>query len=174
MSKFYLNKKSVYLCGPLHACHDDGAGWRDKITPRLLKYGLTVEDPTKKTVDGVGEVGDDKARFQQLLKEKRFDDAKEAFWPIVRKDLRCVDKADFLIFYYDASIPTVGTWHELVTASNQKKPILLVYDETQLEKFNIWVLTFIKSGCIFSNWEDMFEYLNKIDNGEFNTSHWTL
>lgn len=170
----YLSGKSVYLCGPLHACADDGSAWRDSITPKLLTYGLNVEDPTKKSALGVGEVKDDKARFQKLLREKKFIEAKESFWPIVRKDLRCVDKADFLIFCYDPKLPTVGTWHELVTASNQKKPILLKYDESQLEHFNIWVLTFIKSSCIFSEWNDMFAYLDKINNGDLDTSYWTL
>lgn len=170
----YLNSKSVYLCGPLHACSDDGSSWRNEITPKLKSYGLTVEDPTKKTVNGLGEVGDDKAMFQSLVKQKKFMEAKEAFWPIVRKDLRCVDKADFVIFNYDAYSPTVGTWHELVTAANQKKPILLKYDEKQLDKFNVWVLTFAKSSCIFSEWDDMFSYLDKIDSGILDTSYWTL
>ena len=171
----YLKGKSVYLCGPLHSCKDDGVGWREQITPKLNIYGLTVEDPTKKTANGVGEIGQDKARFQQLVMEKKFVEAKEAFWPIVRKDLRCVDKADFLIFNYDnPTIPTVGTWAEVICGSGQKKPILLKYDETQLDKFNIWVLTYIKSSCIFSEWNDMFSYLDKINDGHLDTSYWTL
>ncbi len=170
----YLKGKSVYLCGPLHFCKDDGMGWRDKITPKLETYGLSIEDPTKKTACGIGEVKDDKAMFKRLLIEKKFSEAKEVFWPIVRKDLRCVDKADFLIFCYDPSLPTVGTWHEVINASDQKKPILLKYDESQLDHFNPWTLTFIKAGCIFSEWDDMFSYLDKVNNGEFDTSYWTL
>lgn len=170
----YLKGKSAYLCGALHACSDNGSSWRNEITPRLESYGISVEDPTKKTVNGIGEIGEDKSRFQDLVRQKKFVEAKEAFWPIVRKDLRCVDKADFIVFHYDTSHPTVGSWHELITASNQKKPILLKYDEKQLDKFNIWVLAFVKSSCIFSEWDDMFRYLDKIDSGILDTSYWTL
>lgn len=170
----YLQDKSVYLCGPLHACSNDGKDWRQLITPRLTSYDIKVEDPTKRTINGVGEVGLDKALFQNLIKEKKFSEAKEKFWPLCRADLRSVDKADFLILNYDATIPTVGSWDEVKTAVMTKKPILLKYDENQLDKFNIWVLTFIKEGCIFSTWEEMFKYLDKVNSGIFNTSYWTL
>jgi hypothetical protein len=171
----YLKDKSVYLCGPLHSCSNDGRNWRESITPRLTSYGIKVEDPTKRTINGVGEIGKDKVLFQQLIKEKKFAEAKEKFWPLCRADLRSVDKADFLILNYDAAIASVGTWNEVTNAVGQKKPILLKYDESQLEKlFNVWVLTYIKDGCMFSNWDDMFEYLDKVDKGIFNTSYWTI
>ncbi len=170
----YLKDKSVYLCGPLHACSNDGKDWRQLITPKLSTYGIKVEDPTKRTINGVGEVGADKALFQKLIREKNFAEAKERFWPLCRADLRSVDKADFLILNYIPTQPTIGTWNEVTCAVSQKKPILMKYDESQLDKFNVWVLTFIKDGCIFSTWEEMFLYLDKVNNGEFNTSYWTL
>lgn len=171
----YLHGKTVYLCGSLHSEKDDGMGWRASITPDLLHYGIIVDDPCKKTaVTGVGEVGDDKAMFKQLIKERKFLELKEKFWPIVRKDLRSVDKADFLIFNYNPESPTVGTWHEIITAQNQRKPILMKYDEAQLDKFNPWVLTFVKATWCFSQWTDLFKELDKVDDMEFDSSHWTL
>lgn len=174
----YLRDKSVYLCGPLHACADDGIGWREQVAPKLTQYGLDVLDPTKITANGCGEVGDDKAKFKQLIKEEKFLEAKRALWPVVRRDLRMVDKADFLILNYAPLIPTIGTWNEVVVASMQKKPILLKYDRSELAHFNIWVLSLIKSHCIFSEWGDLFDYLDKIDQAvnpeDFDTSYWTL
>lgn len=170
----YLNGKTVYLCGPLHAEKDSGIGWREHITPKLLDYGLVVDDPTKKTVNGVGEVGDDKARFKELILQKKFQQLKEEFWPIVRKDLRSVDRSDFLIFNYVAGVPTVGTYHEIIISSQQKKPILLKYDENELDKFNPWVLTFVKSSWCFSTWEELYEELDRVNNRQFDSSHWTL
>ena len=115
----YLSGKTCYLCGPLFGENDDGVGWRQSITPILTeKYGIIVDDPTKKTANGVGEVGEDKNNFKKLIKDKKFLECKEKFWPIVRKDLRAVDKADFIIFNYVAGVPTVGTWNELVVAQN--------------------------------------------------------
>jgi len=171
----YLKNKVVYLCGPLGAVDDDGIGWRREITPHLESLGIIVDDPTKSTASGIGEVADDKKRFRKLILNEDFATLKEQFWPIVRKDLRSVDKSDFLIVNYDAKVPTVGTYDECTRASIQKKPILLKYDKTQLDMFNPWVVTWVKKNEFFSSWEDLIDYLkNKIDNGIFSSSTWTL
>lgn len=170
----YLNGKTVYLAGPIHALSDDGIGWRDALTPKLQKFGIIVDDPCKKTVNGVGEVKDDKARFNKLIEEEKWQEVKEAFYPIVRKDLRSVDKADFLIVVYDPSIHTCGTIHELVLADSQKKPILLWIDPKNKKKINPWIFTFVKSTWIFTDWDVLVSYLEKIDSGTMDSSHWTL
>ena len=171
----YLSGKSVYLAGPICACHDDGVNWREQITPTLAdKFGLHVEDPTKKTANGLGEVGADKALFKKLLKAKQFGVVREKFWPIVRKDLRCVDKADFLILVYDPAVPTVGTIHEWVEANRQKKPILVKYDVDALDHFNAWVTTLVKPEWLFETWESMYDYLELIKDGHINKNYWTL
>jgi hypothetical protein len=170
----YLNKKTVYLCGSITALADDGQGWRNTLTPTLEGYGLIVDDPTKTTSNNVGEVGDNKLFFRNLVKERNFELLKKEFFPIVRKDLRSVDKADFLICSYDPEVHLVGTIHELVVASLQRKPILLHCEDSKLDKLNPWILTFVKNGCMFTDWNKMLEYLHEIDNHNFNTSYWTL
>jgi nucleoside 2-deoxyribosyltransferase len=170
----YLNGKVAYLCGPIHAVADDGVGWRDAITPRLKNFGIIVDDPCKKTVNGMGEVKDDKKMLIELMKTGDFGQVKKKFYPIVRKDLRAVDKADFLIVVYDPTIHIFGTIHEMIIASQQRKPILLFFDKAKIDKFNPWCLTLVKENMIFTEWDDMFAYLNKIDLGEFDTSYWTL
>jgi nucleoside 2-deoxyribosyltransferase len=171
----YLKNKQVYLCGPMWACGDDGSTWRQKLTPTLESYGLVVEDPTKKSAFGVGEVGDDKKYFKELIAKKEFGRVKKEFWPIIRKDLRTVDKSDFLIAVYDPTIHMCGTFDEIIRARQQKKPVLFKYDESQLAYFNPWVLSWVKEEWLFSNWDDMLCYLStKIDNRDFDSSHWTL
>lgn len=170
----YLVGKSVYLAGPIHAVTDDGIGWRDAITPTLVSYGISVENPCKKTVGGTGEVKDDKKMFVDLIKSGNFAEVKKLFYPIVRKDLRCVDKADFLIVVYDPTLHMFGTLHEMIVAHSQRKPILLWFDKTNIDKFNPWCLTLVKEHMIFTDWNVMFEYLKKIDSGEFDSSYWTL
>jgi nucleoside 2-deoxyribosyltransferase len=172
----YLKDKNVYLAGPMYACQDDGVGWRDQITPELIeKYGLVVEDPCKKTANGLGEVADDKKNFQQLLKDD-IAVARETFWPIVRKDLRCVDKADFIIVTYDATIHSVGTIHELVVCDFQKKPVLMKYDKSQIDsgQFNIWASILTRPEWMFAEWIDMFNYLDRVDQGDINRKFWTI
>lgn len=171
----YLKDKNVYLAGPIAAVADDGCGWRDFVTPRLVNdFELYVEDPCKKTANGQGEVKDDKAFFKQLVAGGHFDVAREKFWPIVRKDLRCVDKADFLIVYYDPLVHMFGTVHEIVLAHQQKKPILVKYDKENLDKFNIWLCTLAKPKWLFDDWDKMFNYLDLIKSGTIDTEYWTL
>jgi hypothetical protein len=170
----YLQGKVAYLAGPIHAVADDGIGWRDAITPMLESHGVVVDDPCKKTVNGVGEVKDDKKMIIELIKNGKFAEAKKRFYPIVRKDLRSVDKADFLVVVYDPTVHMVGSLHEMVIAHTQRKPILLWFDKNKIEKFNPWCLTLVKENMIFTDWNDMFDYLRKIDDGEFDSSYWTL
>lgn len=171
----YLKGKTVYLAGPIHAVDDDGIGWRNMITPILKKkFKIVVDDPCKKTINGKNEVKDDKKELIDLIKNKEFSKVKEKFWWIVRKDLRSVDKADFLIAVYDPCVHSVGTIHEIIEAHRQRKPVLLWYDIKKVEKFNPWILTFTKENMIFTEWEDLFSYLGEVNKGHFDTSYWTL
>jgi nucleoside 2-deoxyribosyltransferase len=169
----YLKNKVVYLCGPITNVSDDGTTWRNYLTPILeTKFGIIVDDPCKKTIDGVGEIGADKLYFKKLIKERQFERVKKEFYKIIRKDLKSVDKSDFLIFYHEPKIATVGTYHEVVNAVNSKKPVLLMCEEQNLDNLNPWLLTLIKSQWLFTNWDDMLLYLEQIDNERLDTSHW--
>ena len=160
----------------MHVPSDDGTGWRDWITPKLqTEFNLIVEDPAKKTVNGgLCEVKDDKKKFKEMAKREDWEQLKEGFYPIVRKDLRCVDKADFIIAVYDPTIASFGTIHEIIEAAHQKKPILVRYDREQLDHFNPWLTCLVKPQWLFPTWEKMFEYLSEIDSGVIETSHWGL
>lgn len=171
----YLQDKSVYLCGAMSLATDDGIGWRDYVIPKLKSVGVDIADPTRKTTAGISEVGDDKEHFRELILEEKFDDLKDKFMPVARWDLRSVDKADFLIVCYDPNIPSVGTIDEITIANLQRKPILVKYDKTQLDKFNPWIIVRVKPENLFSSWEAMFDYLTNVDNGiDIDKDLWTL
>jgi nucleoside 2-deoxyribosyltransferase len=169
----YLKDKTVYLCGSIFSKKDSGIKWRNQIIPKLESLNIQVLNPCDKTsVQEIDEIGTDKQKFRNIIRKENWKDLKEAFWPIVRYDLRCIDKCDFIIFNYDPNIPMVGSVHELVVANMEKKVILLKYNKKDLNKFNPWIATFIKKEHFFSNWDHMFQYLQKVDNGEFDTSYW--
>lgn len=170
----YLKDKTCYLCGPIKLAKDDGVGWRNEITPLLLDLGVQVIDPCNKNNNGPSEIGSDKARYRQLIMKEKWKELKKNFWPCVRFDLRACDKSDFIIFYYDPDIPTIGTIHELVVSSFEKKPILLVYDKDKLDRFNPWMCVFIKENHFFSSWVDMFNYLQNVNEGKLDTSLWVI
>jgi len=178
--KNYLKNKTVYLCGPIVGVDDDGIGWRTLISGKLEKLGINILDPCKKAPvyqdlnTDLGEVGKDKKKFKEIILRENWKQLKEDFWPIVRYDLKCVDKSDFLIFYYDPTVSTVGSIHELVVATFEKKNILLFYKKEHLDSFNPWIATFIKEHHFFHNWQDMFNYLDQVNNGKFDTSLWVI
>lgn len=176
----YLKGKTTYLAGPMFAVKDDGAGWRDAITARLENFGVKVENPVKKTLqNGQTEVDEDKRTFKRLVKEKKFDELREIFGPIGHADLRCVDKADFLVVVYSAKVPMFGTIHEVVKACEQKKPILVKIDQDDVDNgaINPWLTVITKPSCWFVSWDAMFEHLNAVDRMEkpaYNPRYWTL
>ena len=167
----YLKDRVAYLCGPIKDVSDDGTSWRDSITPRLKQYGLGVLDPCKKANDKE-EIGDAKKKFKDIIMREDWKSLKEEFWPVVRWDLRSVDVSDFVIVDYNPEVSTVGSIHELVVANFEKKPILLKYNKSQLDKFNPWIGVFVKEHHFFSSWDDMFKYLDEVDAGRLDTSLW--
>ena len=174
----YLKGKRAYLSGAILNAKDDGVSWRTEITPDLEQMGMEVLDPCQKHIalgdERLNEIGESKKKFRKLILEENWDQVKKDFWPIVRTDLRLVDHSDFVILYQDPSLPTVGTIHELVVATFEKKVILMKYDEKHLETMNPWMATFIKSHHFFKTWDAMFEYLEDVDNGKLDTSYWVL
>lgn len=167
----YLNNKTVYLAGSIHHNDEDsGVTWREELTPRLEKFGLNVIDPCKKTLDGVGEIGDDKKILKSMISKKEFGQVRNTFFPILKSDLRCVDISHFIIVNYRPSIRHVGTIHEIVMANIEKKPILLYYPDSELIEFNPWMACLVKEQHIFDDWEKMLNYLSDVDDGMFDTS----
>lgn len=173
----YLKGKRVYLCGSIHSANDEGTTWRDLITPKLTQMGIEVLDPCKKNVKGginLSEVGSNKLRFREIILTENWGLLKKEFWPIIRNDLRAIDFSDFAIINYDTEAKMVGTIHELVVATFEKKVVLLKYDKEQLKDFNPWMATFIKEHHFFAEWDGMFDYLKKVNDGVFDTSLWVI
>lgn len=173
----HLKDKTTYLIGAIHTTRENDCGikWREDITPILEnKYNIKVLNPCKMSLKGFGEVNVDKDvnYFKQLIKQKEYEKIKKEFYWIIKKDLRCVDKSDFLIFNYDPTLPTIGSIHEVVNSINQKKPVLIKCDENIIDQFNPWLLTLIKPQWLFVCWEDMFKYLDKINTGNLDSSWW--
>lgn len=172
--KNYLNGKACYLAGAMQACEDNGVGWRTEIVKQLDRFGLTVFDPSNKVLHSASEIGENKQLFKSLIAQEKWVELKAAFEPVMRYDLRCVDKSDFLIISYDPHYHTIGTVHEMVTANSQRKPILLKYNKEDLSLFNPWIPVLVKTEHLFSSWDSMFQFLDEVDNGNIDMHMWTL
>ena len=185
-----LNGLATYLCGPIDHADDDGVGWRRKITEDMKDmFGVRVLDPTDKpckTNDGSSyeEIGEEKVSTMQLKKDGHYAELAEKMRNIVRVDLRMVDLSDFIITYLPKDVTVCGTIHEIVTATESKKPTLIVAEGGRANIPNwLWGMlpvephTENRSGWLFDDFDALMEYLRQVHMGdapEPKTSRWVF
>jgi nucleoside 2-deoxyribosyltransferase len=129
--KSRLQGLRVYLAGTMEYSKDGGSGWRRVITPALKKLGLIVMDPTNRPLrlSFASSSSEEIDNLKKLRNEGNFDTLVTYAKEIVHQDLRMVDVADLVIVFINATVPTVGTIDEFVTACTQKKPVLLFCEQ---------------------------------------------
>jgi len=137
-----LQGARVYLSGPMDFVASRAAekkfGWRNRIGEFLEAMGVTVFDPWfKPDVRGLYDYGREDVKSGERIKERwtyapgpkgaetRSWCARQ-FWETLHIDLRMVDTSDFTISYCPTNIYSVGTPHEIITATLQHKPVLFV------------------------------------------------
>jgi hypothetical protein len=137
-----LNGARVYLSGPMDFVASRAAekkiGWRNRVSDFLKAFGVTIFDPWYKPgVRGLYEYGrEDEESIQRIRRgwtygggsrgAKARAECAAAFWETMHIDLRMVDTSDFTISYCPTNIYSVGTPHEIITATLQHKPVLFV------------------------------------------------
>ena len=157
----YLSGRVAYLSGPMEAAYDDeGINWRTE-PKRILaeRFGLILFDPH----------ADIKQQWQKPLQEARACRDYETMATIARrfvqKDLTCVDTANLLIAHLPYKVPTTGTHHEIIRASDAKKPTLLVCPQGK-ELVPLWYYGFVPSSSMFSSWDELYAYLAEVEEGK--------
>jgi hypothetical protein len=113
-------------------------GWRNRISQFLQGLGTTVFDPWfKPEVRGLHEYGREDVKGGDKIRNRwTYEGGKSGaqarawcarqFWETLHIDLRMVDTSDFTISYCPTNIYSVGTPHEIITATIQHKPVLFV------------------------------------------------
>lgn len=156
----YLKNTRCYLSGAIESA-PDGANWREYPKQILTnKFGVHVFDP----------FADPKQQFAPVIKEakknKDIDTIVRIAKGFVRKDLSLVDHSEFLIAYLLHGVATVGTCHEIINSNNAKKPTLLVTNTDCITNIPAWYFGFIPKEFMFAGWEELFNYLNEVDDGK--------
>lgn len=162
-----LNGSTCYLSGPIELA--EGPNWRDE-PKRILaeKYGINVFDPF---ADPKQQWAPDLAKARA---EKDYAKMREIAQKFVSKDLSMVYQSNFLIAYLPFRVPTTGTHHEIVFSSDAKKPTLLVCPQGK-EYVPLWYYGFIKHEAMFGSWEDMYSYLDEVQDGKHTANRrWQL
>lgn len=156
-----LQGMRVYLAGPMDECNDQGALWREALTPYLHTLGLKVFNPLDKPIERGREL-EMMERRRQCKREGRYDELAAIMREISNVDLRMVDICDFLIAHQNKEIYSIGTLHEIALANSQKKPVLLHMQQGK-HSVSDWWYGRLDHNEFFSTWEQLKEYLWKID-----------
>ena len=160
---------SCFLSGPIDRVSDDGVQWRNYIKEQSEKRGLGLHffDPCDKP-EGLGsEIGIEKNKFQEPIRENKWQEAQDFVKQFRRYDLRGVDTSDFLIVKVDMDCHMCGTYDELFTAEREQKPILVIMGKGQ-KKVDIptWLVAFIHPDEIFETEDECLDHLEKLNTGE--------
>lgn len=162
-----LNALRVYNAGAMQFCPSNGTDWREYITPILEdRFGLVVINPTDKPKCHPIAIEDKNTHLKlaQLMEEGKYDEVKEMS-SIRNMDLKFVDSSDFLIINLNLDHYSLGTAEELTWANRCKKPCLVRIEQGK-KAAPYWLLWMIPHEFIFNTWEEVIEYLSKIDSGE--------
>lgn len=169
-----LNKSYCYLGGNLENT-EDALLWRQKLTEKLSKIGVKCLDPTTKMFqDQIAETEEERMKVKAWRENGEFDKVHIFMKEVIRRDLRAVDLAYFTIFKLEPSKPTWGTVHEIVLASQQRKPVLLLIDNKK--NTPIWLMGMINMDFVFESIDELIDYLERIDTGlePIDSKYWKL
>lgn len=161
----------TYLCGAMDRAPDGGVGWRRSVGQYLMTRGVVVLDPANKPIDIGVEDFESRDKRKEWKSNGDYTKVAETMKIIRNTDLRMVDISDFLIVNLDLDIHPCGTYEELFLANRQKKPILLrvVQGKNQAPD---WLFGTIPHETIFSAWEEVKDYLDRVDNGSLIDNRW--
>ena len=160
-----LQNQRVYLAGAIDRVHDQGRGWRQQISPFLDSLGIIVFNPITKPTEIGLEDNDTHVVKTKLKSAKRYDELTSMMKVIRSVDLRLVDISDFLIVNLDLNIHPCGTYEEIFWANRQKKPILIHMVQGK-ENAPDWLFGTVPHQMIYSDWDDMYDYLKHIHSSE--------
>lgn len=169
-----LRDQIVYLAGPIDSDPNRGTEYRKELIPILRKYGIGILSPLDKSTVFCPHLNEDEELHRirtEFLKNKDYENYSRIMKEIVRVDLSMVDAAHFLIIYIDKTLHMCGTYHELVMASIERKPCLIVCRQG-MENIPPWLWGIIPYEFFFSSFEELDTYLSKIDNLSHKPKFW--
>lgn len=159
-----LNKTYCYLGGNLENTND-ALGWRALLTQKLEELGVICLDPTRQMFRGqIAETEESRLELKQWRENGEIDKIQPFMKEVVRRDLRAIDISCFTIFRLEPTKPTWGTVHEIVVAVQQRKPVLILIDD--IKQFPLWFMGIINMDYVFTNINDLIDYLRKVNSGE--------
>ena len=171
-----LKNSVCYLAGPIDFEESLGKEYRQIIKEKCTDKGLKIKflDPTNKLTGLSKDVGDEQAQIKKFKKNKDWKGLRQLMKRIVKEDLRQVDLSDFLIVMVNTDIHMCGTYHELITAELQRKPILTIVKGGK-HKAPAWLFGILNHEYMFNNIDECIDYLAKLNSGQrYLNNKWIL
>ena len=142
----------AYLSGPIENAENDGANWRDSITPWLKnEIEHYVFNPVVETRKIVSDLTNTQFREMKETDPKKY---KNLIRQIIDIDIKAVvEKTDYLIVDWNKSVFRGGGTHgEITLAYYLKKPIYLV-NHVPLDDLSSWIFSCATE--VFDSFDDM-------------------
>ena len=149
----------AYLSGPIENAENDGANWRDSITPWLKnEIEHDVFNPVVETRKIISDLTNTQFREMKETDPKKY---KNLIRQIIDIDIKAVvEGSDYLIVNWNKSVFRGGGTHgEITLAYYLKKPIYLV-NHVHIDDLSSWI-----SSCateVFDSFDDMKIHLTSL------------
>ena len=172
MSK--LKNTFCYLAGNLESTVD-AEDWRENFTKELDKFGVKTLNPTRPMFhEQYHESEEMRRNFKKMREQGLWEELHDIMQQIIRRDLRAVDLSTFMIVKLEPNLPTFGTTHEIVKASEQRKPMLFIIEDKS--EMPLWLVGLVNMDLVFETKEELFDKLSKLDSGEevMDNKYWKI
>ena len=149
----------AYLSGPIENAENDGANWRDSITPWLKnEIEHDVFNPVVETRKIVSDLTNTQFREMKETDPKKY---KNLIRQIIDIDIKAVvEDSDYLIVNWNKSVFRGGGTHgEITLAYYLKKPIYLV-NHVPLDDLSSWIFSCATE--VFDSFDNMKIHLTSL------------
>ena len=149
----------AYLSGPIENAENDGANWRDSITPWLKnEIEHDVFNPVVETRKIISDLTNTQFREMKETDPKKY---KKLIRQIIDIDIKAVvEESDYLIVNWNKSVFRGGGTHgEITLAYYLKKPIYLV-NHVPLDDLSSWIFSCATE--VFDSFDDMKIHLTSL------------
>ena len=171
-----LKGTRAYLIGAMESEKDCGRSWRLDIQDKLKDLGINWFDPCQKHfIKDIQEVDGAQDELKMLRAAHRYDELEEKMRIIRIYDLSLVDKSDFLIFHYDNTKITVGSFEEFFVGNSIKRPIFVIA-VNGVDQLPYWFFACMSNKYFYNSIDEAIDMLKAIDSGdkEIDSNRWKL
>lgn len=171
-----LTNSVCYLAGPIDFDKDLGVSYRQYIKEECKRRGLKIKflDPTRKITGLSKDVGEEQEQIRKMKASKDWHGLRRMMKRIVKEDLRQVDLSDFIILLVDVKTHMCGSYHEMLTAEWERKPVLTIVKGGK-DTAPSWLYGILNHRYMYNSADECIDFLVRINEGKAHLNNkWVL